>query len=64
MKTYRGSGVLAPLILNLGSRELSGQRHAMAALEPGNRLGGLQSRSRHLKNLGFSGDLNPGPFRP
>jgi hypothetical protein len=65
MKTYRGSGVIAPLILNLATRELSGQLHAMAALASGNRLGWLQSQSRHLKkNLGFSRDLNPGPFRP
>jgi hypothetical protein len=54
MKTYWGSGNIAPRILDLGTRwEVSGQIHAPAALPSGKeprfpldrRLGGPQSRS-------------------
>jgi hypothetical protein len=53
MKTYRGSGRIAPRILNLRSMTVSGQLHAPDALSPGKsprypldrRLSGPQSRS-------------------
>jgi hypothetical protein len=55
MKTYHGSGGIAPRILDLGTQmEVSGQLHALAALPPegkspcyplDRRLGGTQCRS-------------------
>jgi hypothetical protein len=39
MKAYKGSGCLAPLILNPGTRIMSGQLNASAALLLGNNNG-------------------------
>jgi hypothetical protein len=59
MNIYRGSGVIAPPILNLGTRELSGQRHAVAALVPGNRLSGLRVGPDIKTNLCFPESWTP-----